>query len=127
MIAVPAVDLHDGCCVQLVGGDLAAERVSLPDPVAEARGWHALGFAALHVVDLDAALGRGDNLPVVRRILAATPADTQVGGGVRDDDRVGPRICDRPAERAHPVAWHRRRDGHLGQARSPRNPARFSR
>src|SRR5690606_12676792 len=88
MIAVPAVDLRGGRCVQLVGGRPEEERVSLPDPVAVAERWWAAGFTTLHVVDLDAALGVGDNLPVLERLLGATPATTQVGGGVRDDARI---------------------------------------
>jgi len=88
MIAVPAVDLRGGRCVQLVGGDPADERVSLPDPVAAAERWYACGFGALHVVDLDAALGTGDNALVVERIVSATAAETQVGGGIRDDARA---------------------------------------
>ena len=88
MIAVPAIDLRGGRCVQLVGGRPEEERVSLPDPAAVARRWRAEGFAALHVVDLDAALGDGDNLPLVEAILDATSAEVQVGGGVRDDERA---------------------------------------
>lgn len=88
MIAVPAVDLKGGRCVQLVGGRPDEERVSLPDAVAVARHWWASGFEALHVVDLDAALGSGDNADLVARVVSATPADTGVGGGVRDDARA---------------------------------------
>ena len=88
MIAVPAVDLKGGRCVQLVGGRPADERVSLPNPVAVAKDWYGMGFACLHLVDLDAALASGDNLPLLRTLLAATPATTQVGGGVRDDARA---------------------------------------
>lgn len=88
MIATPAVDLRGGMCVQLVGGRPEEERVTRPDPIAEARAWHDAGFESLHVVDLDAALGLGDNLRVVEELVRATPADTQVGGGVRDDARV---------------------------------------
>lgn len=86
--AVPAVDLKGGRCVQLVGGRPEDERVSLPDPEAVARRWWRTGFATLHVVDLDAALGVGDNLGLIRRILSTTEADVQVGGGVRDDARA---------------------------------------
>ncbi|MBI4539354.1 MAG: 1-(5-phosphoribosyl)-5-((5-phosphoribosylamino)methylideneamino)imidazole-4-carboxamide isomerase [Gemmatimonadetes bacterium] len=86
MIAAPAVDIRGGRCVQLVGGDPAAERVNLPDPVAVARHWWDLGFRTLHVVDLDAALGSGDNRALVAEVLAATPATTQAGGGIRDDE-----------------------------------------
>lgn len=99
MIAAPAVDIRGGRCVQLVGGDPAAEVVALPDPVAVAQRWRALGFAVLHVVDLDAALGSGSNLGVVERILAATSAEVQVGGGVRDEAAVQ-RLWDAGARRA---------------------------
>lgn len=93
MIATPAVDLRGGRCVQLVGGRPEDERVSLPDPVQVARDWRERGFASLHIVDLDAALGTGDNGQVVARIVsdargAAVDLDIQMGGGVRDRDRV---------------------------------------
>ncbi len=88
MIAIPAVDLKGGRCVQLVGGRPEDERISLPDPVEVARGWWLLGFRSLHIVDLDAALGSGDNLATVETVAAATSAVTQVGGGVRDDARA---------------------------------------
>jgi phosphoribosylformimino-5-aminoimidazole carboxamide ribotide isomerase len=110
VIAAPAVDLKGGRCVQLVGGRPDDERVSLPDPVAVAKRWYETGFATLHVVDLDAALGSGDNLDLVLEIVAATEATTQVGGGIRDDERaerlleggadrivVGTRALDDPA------------------------------
>jgi phosphoribosylformimino-5-aminoimidazole carboxamide ribotide isomerase len=87
-LAVPAVDLRGGRCVQLVGGRPDAERVSLPDPVAVARRWRAQGFRALHVVDLDAALGGGDNLELVEAIAREAPGELQVGGGIRDDARA---------------------------------------
>ena len=88
MIAAPAVDVKGGRCVQLVGGRPDSVAVSLPDPVAAAERWYAAGFATLHVVDLDAALGSGDNLAVILDVLAATEAETQVGGGIRDDARA---------------------------------------
>lgn len=84
MIAVPAVDVSGGRCVQWVGGLPETERVSLPDPAAVAARWWRKGFRTLHVVDLDAALGRGDNRAVVRDLIACTTALTQFGGGVRD-------------------------------------------
>lgn len=89
MIAAPAVDLKGGRCVQLVGGRPDDERVSLPDPVAVARRWSERGFSTLHVVDLDAALGSGDNTALVERIVAESPAEVQVGGGIRSDERAG--------------------------------------
>lgn len=74
--------------MQLVGGRPEDERVSLPDPVAVARDWWDRGFRTLHVVDLDAALGQGDNGALVAELAAATPATVQVGGGLRDEAAV---------------------------------------
>jgi phosphoribosylformimino-5-aminoimidazole carboxamide ribotide isomerase len=89
VIAAPAVDLRGGRCVQLVGGNPDAEAVSLDDPVSAAATWVDLGFETLHFVDLDAALGTGDNLDTIRQLLAECPTiDTQVGGGIRDDERA---------------------------------------
>ena len=94
MIVLPAVDLRDGRCVQLVGGSYDAERVRLDDPAGVARRWADVGFHHLHVVDLDAATGRGSNARIVRDVITAFSGmaddggDVQVGGGVRDDDAV---------------------------------------
>ncbi len=91
MIAIPAVDLRDGACVQLVGGEYREERVRLGDPLGVARTWAAHGFRRLHVVDLDAATGRGSNEDVVRDILRDAPAEgveVQVGGGVRSGETI---------------------------------------
>ena len=68
MKVLPAIDLRDGACVQLVGGDYQQERVRWPDPLRAAAHWRALGFTTLHVVDLDAATGRGEHAAVVRAL-----------------------------------------------------------
>jgi phosphoribosylformimino-5-aminoimidazole carboxamide ribotide isomerase len=88
MQVIPAIDLRDGACVQLVGGSYAAERVRIADPVGVAREWARLGFSRIHLVDLDAATSRGSNREIVREILAVTPAKVQCGGGVRDFDAI---------------------------------------
>ena len=88
MIAIPAVDLRDGACVQLVGGSFAHEKVRLENPVEVARSWAHYGFQRLHVVDLDAATGRGTNLPIVRSLLFDSGVPIQVGGGVRSGELV---------------------------------------
>jgi phosphoribosylformimino-5-aminoimidazole carboxamide ribotide isomerase len=88
MIAIPAVDLREGRCVQLVGGIPEDERISLPDPVAQARRWWDLGFGTLHVIDLDAALSLGENRKAIAEIVEATEATIQVGGGIRDREAV---------------------------------------
>lgn len=88
MIAIPAVDLRDGACVQLVGGEFAQERVRLENPIEVARSWEHYGFRRLHVVDLDAATGRGSNIAVVRSLLFDSGIPIQVGGGVRSSELV---------------------------------------
>ncbi|HET9798040.1 MAG TPA: 1-(5-phosphoribosyl)-5-[(5-phosphoribosylamino)methylideneamino] imidazole-4-carboxamide isomerase [Gemmatimonadaceae bacterium] len=88
MIAIPAVDLRDGACVQLVGGSYAEERVRLGNPMDVVRSWEHYGFQRLHLVDLDAATGHGSNFPLIRDILGDASVPVQVGGGVRTDERV---------------------------------------
>jgi phosphoribosylformimino-5-aminoimidazole carboxamide ribotide isomerase len=88
MIAIPAIDLRDGACVQLVGGSYAHEAVRLDNPIEVARGWMRAGFQRMHLVDLDAATGRGDNASIVRDILDDVPASIQVGGGIRSGDTI---------------------------------------
>lgn len=88
MIAVPAIDLREGCCVQLVGGKYDAEKIRLSDPAAVARRWIEAGFRRLHVVDLDAATGAGSNAAVVDALVALPNVVTQVGGGLRTTESV---------------------------------------
>jgi phosphoribosyl isomerase A len=85
-----AVDVRGGAAVQLVGGRADAERIRLPDPAAVARRWVDVGFRDVHVVDLDAALGTGDNAAAIADIARAIAgrATLQVGGGIRDDEAV---------------------------------------
>jgi len=88
MIAIPAVDIREGACVQLVGGSYANERVRLENPIEVARSWEHFGFRRLHLVDLDAATGRGSNFELVREMISRTVVPVQVGGGVRTSDQI---------------------------------------
>jgi phosphoribosylformimino-5-aminoimidazole carboxamide ribotide isomerase len=88
VIAIPAIDLREGACVQLVGGSYAHEQIRIENPLEVARGWARMGFQRLHVVDLDAATGHGQNSGVVRDILSEVPASIQTGGGVRSGDTI---------------------------------------
>ena len=88
MIVIPAVDLRDGCCVQLVGGSFDDEMVRLDDPVSVARKWESDGFRRLHVVDLDAAMRTGSNAETVSSILRTVGSEVQVGGGIRDEQQI---------------------------------------
>jgi phosphoribosylformimino-5-aminoimidazole carboxamide ribotide isomerase len=97
VIVIPAVDLRGGKCVQLVGGQLEQEMLRLDNPMEVAQGWTRLGFERLHLVDLDAATGQGDNAELVREILRDVNAEVQVGGGIRDADDVE-RLLDQGAK-----------------------------
>jgi phosphoribosylformimino-5-aminoimidazole carboxamide ribotide isomerase len=88
MIVTPAVDLRNGKCVQLVGGSYDRQAVEIDDPVKAALDWESAGFRTLHVVDLDAATGHGENLAVVEAILGSVTSDVQVGGGIRSTEQV---------------------------------------
>ncbi len=88
MIAIPAIDIREAACVQLVGGSYDAEQVRLDDPPGVAHRWDYAGFRRVHIVDLDAATGRGSNAETIRQVLRATSMEAQVGGGVRDEERI---------------------------------------
>jgi len=94
MIVVPAIDLRAGACVQLVGGSYAAERVRRPDAVGVALEWEREGFRRVHVVDLDAATGRGNNGDLVRAVVQATAMKASVGGGVRSVGAIEQLLAD---------------------------------
>jgi phosphoribosylformimino-5-aminoimidazole carboxamide ribotide isomerase len=89
MIVIPAIDLRQGRCVRLLQGRFDAETVFSDDPVEVARRWVAQGAMWLHVVNLDGALQEDTpNGPIIREIVAATPAQVQVGGGLRSLDDI---------------------------------------
>lgn len=87
MWVIPSVDIRRGRCVQLVGGRPETERV-YGDPVERAQRWVAEGARYLHIVDLDAAMGTGDNFRKVAEVLANVRVGIQVGGGIRTLDRA---------------------------------------
>jgi len=91
VIVVPAIDLRDGRCVRLLRGDPAGTVVYGGDPVAMALRFAEAGAPMLHVVDLDAALGEGDNRGAIVSICEAVAIPVQTGGGLheaQDVDRV---------------------------------------
>jgi phosphoribosylformimino-5-aminoimidazole carboxamide ribotide isomerase len=94
MLAIPAIDLREGCVVQLVGGDFDKEKIRLGDPRDIARRWTGYGFHRLHVVDLDAATGRGSNRSIVRDLLADAATPVQVGGGIRTTEEIESLLSD---------------------------------
>jgi phosphoribosylformimino-5-aminoimidazole carboxamide ribotide isomerase len=81
----PAIDLKDGVCVRLLRGEMASATAFNDDPADQAKRFAAMGFEALHVVDLNGAFeGHSVNHSAVSAILRVMHAPVQLGGGIRD-------------------------------------------
>lgn len=81
---LPAVDVADGQAVRLVQGEAGSE-TSYGDPLDAAIGWQESGAEWVHLVDLDAAFGRGSNLPLLERVVRELTVQVELSGGIRDD------------------------------------------
>lgn len=89
MDVIPAIDLLGGRCVRLFQGDYEQSQVFDDDPVAVAQRWAAQGATRIHLVDLDGAkAGKPENWQAIRNIVQALDVPVQVGGGLRDRNRV---------------------------------------
>lgn len=89
MIVIPAIDLKDGLCVRLLQGKKEDATVYSDDPASTAQRWESCGARLLHVVDLDGAFtGNQKNIESIRRIREAVKMDIEVGGGIRDMERI---------------------------------------
>lgn len=94
---LPAVDVANGQAVQLVQGVAGSEKV-FGDPLAAAERWQDDGAEWIHLVDLDAAFGRGNNAAVIAEVCAAMELKVELSGGIRDDaslDRALATGCER--------------------------------
>ena len=80
---LPAVDVQDGQAVQLVQG-IAGSQKEFGDPLAAALRWQDGGAEWLHLVDLDAAFGRGSNADLLRSIVGRLEMNVELSGGIRD-------------------------------------------
>lgn len=89
MIVIPAIDLKDGNCVRLLQGKKDEVTVYSDDPASMAKQWESLGAELLHVVDLDGAFtGEQHNFEKLKAIREAIDIPIEVGGGIRDIERV---------------------------------------
>ncbi|MFC8597551.1 bifunctional 1-(5-phosphoribosyl)-5-((5-phosphoribosylamino)methylideneamino)imidazole-4-carboxamide isomerase/phosphoribosylanthranilate isomerase PriA [Isoptericola sp. NPDC057191] len=84
LVLLPAVDVADGQAVRLVQGEAGSE-TSYGDPLAAARDWQAGGAEWIHLVDLDAAFGRGSNAELLAQVVAELDVQVELSGGIRDD------------------------------------------
>jgi phosphoribosylformimino-5-aminoimidazole carboxamide ribotide isomerase len=90
MLLLPAIDLRGGRCVRLLRGSFSETTRYSQDPVAAAQSFAGCGARWIHIVDLDAAEGKGrNNLAVIERIRRAVSCRVQVGGGVRGAEQAG--------------------------------------
>ncbi|MBN2150849.1 MAG: 1-(5-phosphoribosyl)-5-[(5-phosphoribosylamino)methylideneamino]imidazole-4-carboxamide isomerase [Candidatus Lokiarchaeota archaeon] len=85
---IPAIDLRAGSVVRLTKGEIGTETTYYKQPVEALKHWMALGARTIHVVDLDAAAGIGNNQAAVKDLVdaAGSKVAIQVGGGVRSVD-----------------------------------------
>ncbi len=81
---LPAVDVADGRAVRLVQGEAGSE-TSYGDPLEAALQWQRDGARWVHLVDLDAAFGRGSNRALLARVVGELDVDVELSGGIRDD------------------------------------------
>lgn len=82
------MDLMKGKCVQLIGGDENRKRLEIDDPIEVAKGFVDQGAKYLHVIDLDRALGNGENQDIMIDIIEQVDVPVQVGGGIRGHEMV---------------------------------------
>lgn len=84
MMIIPAVDIKNGKCVQLVQGKPGTEQVVIENPVEVALGWQTRGASVLHVINLDGAFGNsGENLEIIEDLIRTVSIPVQLGGGIR--------------------------------------------
>jgi len=84
---LPAVDVAAGQAVRLVQGAAGTE-TSYGDPLAAALAWQSAGADWIHLVDLDAAFGRGSNAALLAEVVGRLDVAVELSGGIRDDESL---------------------------------------
>ena len=88
MKIIPAIDIMDGNVVRLVKGDPKQKTVYSKDPINVAKKWENNGADILHIVDLDATLGLGENFEIIKNISQNVNIPIQVAGGLRNIEKI---------------------------------------
>ena len=88
MKVIPAIDLMGGQVVRLYKGDPKQKTVYSNDPIKIAKKWETNGADMLHIVDLDATLGIGSNLDIIKNILSEISIPVEVAGGLRNESLI---------------------------------------
>jgi len=87
MITIPAVDIKNGKCVQLVQGKPGTEQVVIDNPVEVALGWQEKGAEMLHLIDLDGAFGDNRrNQELISEMIQELSIPIEMGGGIRSKE-----------------------------------------
>jgi phosphoribosylformimino-5-aminoimidazole carboxamide ribotide isomerase len=84
MIVFPAIDIKEGNCVRLYKGDFSKSTIFNKSPLQQALKFKQEGFRNIHIVDLDAALGKKNNQKIILEIIKKTKLNIQLGGGIRN-------------------------------------------
>jgi phosphoribosylanthranilate isomerase len=87
LVLLPAVDVSAGQAVRLVHGAAGTE-TSYGEPLAAALAWQAAGAEWVHLVDLDAAFGRGENRALLAEVVIRLDVQVEMSGGIRDDESL---------------------------------------
>ena len=85
MKIIPAIDLMEGKVVRLYKGDPSKKTIYSENPLEIAKKWESAGADMIHLVDLDATLGRGSNFDLLKNIVKSVKIPVQVAGGLRDE------------------------------------------
>jgi len=88
MKIIPAIDIMNGQVVRLYKGDPKQKTIYSDNPIEIAKKWEQNGADMLHIVDLDATLGIGSNLSIIKKIIANVSTPVEVAGGLRDESIV---------------------------------------
>ena len=88
MKIIPAIDLMDGKVVRLYKGDPKNKTIYSDNPIAIAKKWESNGADILHIVDLDATIGCGQNLKIIQEISKNISIPLQVAGGLRNEEKI---------------------------------------
>ena len=84
MLIMPAVDIKNGKCVQLIQGKPGSEMVEIENPENVAKHWEDLGAKTIHVIDLDGTIDGNVSFSVIKKILKEVTVPIQLGGGIRN-------------------------------------------
>lgn len=88
MKIIPAIDLMDGKVVRLYKGNPEEKTVYSENPLEIAKKWEKAGADMIHLVDLDATLGRGSNIEIIKKIVEQLSVPVEVAGGLRDESII---------------------------------------